>query len=158
MEKWGVKLDRNVPVAEYVKKYDANGDGQLDNLEFMDFYKKMLVVSAAKATSGFGKKYGLAIVLGALTIATINAAIRNNAEDPKKYIQWMPSLLVGPVLGMSTVFVVDKVTGEDVDGENNDYVVENNKTTASPDPSAPTKTLAEAEKKPKRRNWFGRKK
>ncbi|GMH38294.1 hypothetical protein BSKO_06178 [Bryopsis sp. KO-2023] len=112
-------LDYNIkvkkPTTEQVKHFldiaDKNGDYVLDEEEFFEFYKQVVKFASATSAKGFFRKYGVSMLAG---IASMMVAKRGVASIPAAgtivapFMALLPSILVGPVLGVAVKLGFEK--------------------------------------------------
>jgi len=82
-----------------------DGD-MLNRAEFEELYAAILKYAAIKCAYGFTKKYGLGMIVGYAAVHGIKHIIYKlpKGKDAKKKLRWVPSIIVGPLLGVLGVW------------------------------------------------------
>ncbi|GAX80120.1 hypothetical protein CEUSTIGMA_g7558.t1 [Chlamydomonas eustigma] len=83
----------------------------LDKAEFNDFYAKVVIYAAKKAASGFAQSYGRGILVGMVGLMAVKGALRSVPLVgllASPLLGLLPTLLVGPALGVAATYVIRK--------------------------------------------------
>ncbi|GFR46893.1 hypothetical protein Agub_g8537 [Astrephomene gubernaculifera] len=110
---YGIVLEPLTPdeVLQLFRESDGDANSRLSPAEFQDFYARVLTYAAARACTGFGRKYGVAMLGGIVGVAAAKGVVRR-----LPLVGWLaapilglfPAVLVGPLLGVAVVYGIDQ--------------------------------------------------